>query len=157
MKKQYLLTILILLGIGIVTTMAFTLQSGTGDAYAPAVYTVSSASGPTLSALTVKPEPFTSGQDKIKIQFTASTATNVQVEITLTDSDGTDVGTLSVDDANCVGVDLTDDVVSEGSGSDTVTFDITATGVTLVLQAGAYDSGLYEDVDSMTVTIYSTS
>lgn len=148
MKKQYALVLLLVLGFGIVTTMAFELN--TPDAAIPDAYAVS-ADETEASVSSVKIRP-SKGGDRMIItlglaDMTASSSYAIGVE--LSDTAGTD-GYYDLSSPTSVSPSANgDEVYAEGYYETTYT----ATGTTGTLQIKLDKASIWVEVDGIMITI----
>ncbi|MCW4013521.1 MAG: hypothetical protein NWF07_11095 [Candidatus Bathyarchaeota archaeon] len=153
MKKQYALGILLLIGMGIVTTLAF--QYNTGLNVDSAVYSVS-ATGATGTVTKVKAIPKSGDLDQMKIMITMTGQTeNFDIFITLQGADLTGV-TPSTDVTVTTGTGGTHSV-ADGYLEYTACTALGASGVWTIeidaSSASALTATLWQDTTGLMITV----
>jgi len=162
MKKQYILAALALIGLGVVTTMAFTLNANT-VAVESEVYSVSD-SGASGSVTRVTARPL-GDLNKVRILVKIDAAQDENYNITI-DFVGDDLNLAGddIDDKNGAAPD--DDTLGLGFNSVTYSDVDSATkqfwviiDATAVSGAGAYDgvNTVWQDIDSLLITLSDTA
>lgn len=155
MKRKYILAVLALIGLGVVTTMAFTLNPDGPVVVQSEVYEISD-SGATGSITKVKAKPMGGSLDKVKIKITLSgQSVAYDLDIALIGSN----------------LDLTGDIITGSAGSagthvlgladNELIFTAIPSGsswdVTIDAPSGdGYDgtgNSVWEDIDSLMITL----
>jgi len=148
MKKQYALVLLLVLGFGIVTTMAFELNSP--ETSIPDAYAVSAdETSATVSSVRIRPSK---GGDRMVIRFSLGSLTNGEdynIGVELTDNEGTD-GYYDLSSPDSVSPAVNgNEVYTEGYYETTYTASGTTGSITIRLDK----DGIWNAVDGIMITI----
>ena len=153
MKKQYVMAMLLLIGFGIVSTMAFTLNTPATQEL-PKVYSFASGTQTTGEVSSVRITPFLSADGiRFKVGITKGDATKLTFDL----DDGTDLLDLSsgytfeFKDGNDQTTYTSTGIVSTGSVDGHIEVPLTASDATIYFKIEGTD--VYSDIEGLIIGI----
>jgi len=144
MNRKYVLAILLIMGFGVVSTMAFTIDPDTEKDIVPNFYEVDgTASTSTITKIRTLPKGGTESSD-IRLLITTS-STSCELYIDIIDDDGSPAATPSSVSAVGATANIVNGVIEVTS--------LTSTSINLVITGQDYTTGYFEDIESMFISI----